>query len=90
MSQIIYSLHVWQVMTHPMIFLLGALLMPDTTVGQELNRFLDKYEGAIQNFVMTGHEEGWKLGFLSDKRASERASPHLLRTANRDMPWSSS
>ena len=39
---------------------LGALLLPDTSLGQEQGMFLQKYKDAIQNYIMTGHEKGWK------------------------------
>ena len=38
------------------LLLFGASLLLDEIVGQE---FLDKYMGAIQNYIMTGEEKGW-------------------------------
>ena len=47
-------------------------------MGQEHNRFLDKYKGAIQNYIMTGHEQGWKqCDILSANKFSHEGIPQI-------------
>ena len=56
---------------------LGALLLSNTSLGQEKNVILDKYKEAIQNYIMTGHDKGWKqCDNLSDGISYEGA-PHI-------------
>lgn len=51
---------------------LGTLLLSDTSLGQKQNMFLLKYKEPIQNYIMTGHEKGWKqCDILSDKSPIE-------------------
>ena len=46
---------------------LGTLLLQEACVGQEQSMFLHKYREAIQNYIMTGHEKGWReCDILSD------------------------
>lgn len=66
-------------MKHASFFLpLGALLMSNTTLGQKHNMFLDKYKETIQNYIMTGHERGWKqCDILSADRFSYDDTTHI-------------
>ena len=46
---------------------LGTLILSHTSFGEEQIMFLQKYKGDIQNYIMTGHENGWKqCDILSD------------------------
>ena len=56
-------------MNHHTDFLLPLviLLLPTTSLGQEHSILLKRYKDAIQNYIMTGHEYGWKqCDILSD------------------------
>ena len=73
---------------HPIGFLLplGALLMPDAILGQEKNMFLIKHKEAIQNYIMTGHEQGWKqCDILSADRFSYEGTPHISMDLDKMM-----
>ena len=66
-------------MKHLMSYLLplGTLLLSDTSLGQKQNMFLLKYKEPIQNYIMTGHDKGWKqCDYLSDGITYEGA-PHI-------------
>ena len=39
---------------------IGMLMLCNTAVGHQHNKFMAKYKDRIQKYIMTGHEEGWK------------------------------
>ena len=49
-------------MNHLLSFFLplGTLILSHTSLGEEQITFLQKYKEAIQDYIMTGHEYGWK------------------------------
>ena len=60
-----------------LILLPKALLMPLTSSGKEQDRVLLRYKEAIQTYIMTGQEKGWKqCDILSDGFAHE-GIPHI-------------
>ena len=53
---------------------LWTLILSDRVLalGQKQNMFLDQYKETIQNYIMTGHEKGWKqCDILSDSFSYE-------------------
>ena len=58
------------------LLMYGGLLLLDGIAGQQ---FLDKYQGAIQNNIMTGHEGGWgqHCDILSDSTHSHKGIPQI-------------
>ena len=63
------------------ILLVVILHLPDTSMGREHISFLNRYKEAIQNYIMTGHEYGWKqCDILSDESAFEAGSSQIGST----------
>ena len=64
------------------ILLLGALFLSDTVLGQSV--FLNKHKEAIQNYIKTGHEKGWKqCDILSADTSSHEGAPHVSMDLNK-------
>ena len=60
------------------VLFLGTLLFSDTIFGQEQIMFLDKYRIAIQNYIMTGHEnELQHCDILSGTTISHKVVPQI-------------
>ena len=70
---------------------LVILLLQDVSMGQEHISFLNRYKEAIQNYIMTGHEYGWKqCDILSDESSFEKGSqmgstPHIFMEVDKIM-----
>ena len=57
---------------------LGALLLSNVTFGAETRMFLDRYKDKIQEYIMTGHEKGWKnCDILSASTSPHDREPHF-------------
>ena len=73
------------------ILLVVILNLPDASIGQEQISFLNRYKEAIQNYIMTGHEYGWKqCDILSDESSFEKGSqmgstPHIFMEVDKIM-----
>ena len=75
-------------MKHLIGFILphGALLLPDTSLGQEQGMFLHKYKDAIQTYIMTGHEKGWtQCDILSDGFSYEAGTQMRNRSSSTSL-----
>ena len=80
-------------MNHHTDFLLPLVifLLPTTSLGQEHSIFLKRYKDAIQNYIMTGHEYGWKqCDILSDGSLYETGrqmgdTPHISMELDKIM-----
>ena len=58
--------------------ILGALLLSNVTFGAETRMFLDRYRDEIQEYIMTGHEKGWKnCDILSANTSPHDREPHV-------------
>ena len=56
----------------------GALLLSNVTFGAENRVFLDKHRAEIQEYIMTGHERGWKnCDILSANTLPHDREPHV-------------
>ena len=59
-------------------FLGAALLLHDTTLGEEQGNFFEKYKDEIQEYTMTGQEKGWKqCDILSADPFSNKDQPQI-------------
>ena len=57
---------------------LGALFLSNITFGTETRMFLDRYRDEIQEYIMTGHEKGWKnCDILSANTSPHDREPHV-------------
>ena len=56
---------------------LGALILLDTSMGQEQSMLLHTYKEAIQNYMMTGYGKGWKQCDILSDRFSIEGTPHV-------------
>ena len=81
-------------MKHLIGFLLplGTLFLPETSMAQEQSTFILKYKEPIQNYIMTGHEKGWKeCDILSDGSSFETGeqiggdTPHISMELDKIM-----
>ena len=61
------------------LILLKLSLLGNTTFGIDENMFLHKYKAAMQNYIMTGHEDGWKQCDILSDGFSYEGLPHILR-----------
>ena len=58
----------------------GLLLLSQRGLGQQENTFLSKYRKAIQDYIMTGHENGWQhCDMLSASASPHEGIPHISR-----------
>ena len=56
----------------------GALLLSNVTFGAENRVFLDRHRAEIQEYIMTGHERGWKnCDILSANTLPHDREPHV-------------
>ena len=60
--------------------------MLNNVIGEETTRFLDRYKDRIQNYIMTGHEKGWKhCDILSANTFSHDEEPNVLLDLSKIM-----
>ena len=60
------------------LILFGLLLFSQRGLGQPSQAFLSKYRRAIQEYIMTGHEDGWQhCDMLSANISPHEGIPHI-------------
>ena len=67
------------------ILLIGGIcLVPDKALGANDEKFLDKYKGEIQEYIMTGNEKGWKnCDILSAQTSTKKIGPKMSMGLNK-------
>ena len=61
-----------------LFLLFVVLLLLEFNVGQQ-HLFLQKYKGAIENYIMTGREKGWRgCNILSENTFSNEGIPQII------------
>ena len=72
-----------QVIELLMVYLVpfGLLLLCQRGLGQQEHTFLSKYRRSIQDYIMTGHENGWQhCDILSANASPHEGIPHITRS----------
>ena len=79
------------------ILLMVAFLLADKSLGQDEQLFFHKYKNEIQEYIMTGHEQGWKdCDILSANTLSHEMVPKIsmeldkIKTLNIKITFASS
>ena len=80
-----------------MFLSLGALLLSASVLGHQKSVFLDNHKRAIQDYIMTGHENGWQnCDILTESAYSYEGVPQMttnlakLNTINMKYAFASS
>ena len=62
------------------LFAFGVINLLNTALGQQQSIFVAKYKDAIQKYIMTGHEDGWRHCDILSASPSDGGLPQISMT----------